>query len=168
MFYFIHKKKDFYNLYNNIVLLTRKKALYNEIGIDDNLTNKLYLVLLHLFFVLRILKKSNKNKKISQDIYDFFFIQIENDLRQIGYGDIAVNKKMKEILNLFSEILIFCDKWELNDNKKKFKYFNNLFKINNKTNFNVEKFIEYLDKYAVYLEDIPFNSLIKGVLNLKN
>ena len=168
MFYFIHKKKDFSNLYNNIVLLTRKKELYNEIGIDDNLANKLYLILLHLVFVLKTLKKTNKNKKISQNIYDFFFLQIENDLRQIGYGDILINKKMKEILNLFSEILIFCDKWEINNSNKKFKYFNNLFNINNRSNFDADKFTKYLDKYSVYIQDIPLNSLIKGVLNLKN
>ena len=44
-------------------------------------------------------------KSILQDIYDFIFRQIELSIREIGYGDQSINKKMKDYLNL----LLFND-----------------------------------------------------------
>jgi cytochrome b pre-mRNA-processing protein 3 len=40
-----------------------------------------------------------------QEIYDFVFRQLELSIREIGYGDQSINKKMKDYLNLFHSII---------------------------------------------------------------
>jgi cytochrome b pre-mRNA-processing protein 3 len=45
--------------------------------------------------------KNVKNEKILQEIYDFNFRQLELSIREIGYGDQSINKKMKDYINLF-------------------------------------------------------------------
>ena len=47
-----------------------------------------------------------KGKKFDQDAYDFFFNNIENNLREMGFGDVSVNKKMKELNKIFYDILL--------------------------------------------------------------
>ena len=41
-----------------------------------------------------------------QKLFDHIFNRIETDLREIGYGDMSVNKKMKVIVTKFYSILI--------------------------------------------------------------
>ena len=148
------KKKHYYiDLYNKFVYLTRDKILYLEIFLQDKLTTRIYLILFHLSFFLKFQKNKGYDKKKLQFIYDFFFKQIENNLREDGFGDITVNKKMKNIINLFNEILLYCDKWENIDRDKKINFINEIFNDPSNKNFKVNKMAEYLDnlnKFTIY------------------
>ena len=59
--------------------------------------------MLHFAFFLKIYK-NDKNTKLLQEIYDFNFRQLELSIREIGYGDQSINKKMKDYINLFHSI----------------------------------------------------------------
>ena len=50
---------------------------------------------IHFSLLMIITKK--KGKKFDQKIYDLFFHNIEYNLRELGFGDVTVNKKMKEL-----------------------------------------------------------------------
>ena len=58
----------------------------------------------HYSIILIILKKKKHQKY--QDNYNNLFFCIENNLRELGLGDVSVNKKMKNINNIFYEILL--------------------------------------------------------------
>ena len=106
------------NFYNNLVKLTRNKNLYKFLDKEDTFSDRLTFLLLHFAFFLKIYKKSEK-KKILQSIFDSFFRQLELNIREIGYGDQTVNKKMKDYINFFYSILDKLDTWEtININKK--------------------------------------------------
>jgi len=156
------------DLYNKIISLTREKFFYTEISLKDELITRIYLVLFHLGFILELLKKNNKNKKLAQNIYDSFFINIDLHLREIGHGDVSVNKKMKDLIKLFYEILLYCEQWEIIGSKDKMKFLKNLFDNNNEINFDKQKLLIYLDNYRYNLKDISLNFLIKGIITNKN
>ena len=156
------------DLYNKIISLTRKKFFYTEISLKDELITRIYLVLFHLGFILELLKKNNKNKKLAQNIYDSFFINIDLHLREIGHGDVSVNKKMKDLIKLFYEILLYCEQWDIMGSKDKMKFLKNLFDNNNEMNFDKQKLLIYLDNYRYNLKDISLNFLIKGIITNKN
>ena len=107
--------------------------------------------------------KTNDNNKELQEIYDYVFKQIELSIREIGYGDVTINKKMKEYLNLFHSILSKIDNWtDLNDiNKSKI--------LTNFIPFDTSSLdlAKYFDKYEILLSKTTLNSLIKGVIKLK-
>ena len=155
------------NLYNKIISLTREKFFYTEISLKDELITRIYLVLFHLGFILELLKKNIKNKKLAQNIYDSFFINIDLHLREIGHGDVSVNKKMKDLIKLFYEILLYCEQWDIKGSKDKMKFLKNLFDNNNEMNFDKQKLLIYLDNYRYNLKDMSLNFLIKGIITNK-
>ena len=99
------------NIYNNLVNLTRNKDLYKNFVNQDAFSDRLTVLLLHFAFFLKIYKKDN-SKNILQDIYDYIFRQLELSIREIGYGDQSINKKMKDYINIFYAMIDKIDNWE--------------------------------------------------------
>ena len=95
---------NYLNIYNSLVNLTTNKKLYLELKKQDTFSDRLTWFLLHFAFFLKNFK-NKEDKEILQKIYDFNFRQMELSIREIGYGDQSINKKMKEYLNLFHAIL---------------------------------------------------------------
>ena len=89
-------------IYNNLINYTRNKDLYKSLNREDNFSDRLTLFLLHFAFFLKNFK-NEENKIILQEIYDFNFRQLELSIREIGYGDQSINKKMKDYINLFHQ-----------------------------------------------------------------
>ncbi len=114
---------NYINLYNNLIKLTTNKLLYKSLNKQDSFNDRLIIFLLHFAFFLKNFK-NEENEKILQEIYDFNFRQLELSIREIGYGDQSINKKMKDYINVFHAIISDIHFW--NDNnleKKKRNYF---------------------------------------------
>ena len=97
-------------VYNNFINYTRNKELYKSLNREDNFSDRLTLFLLHFSFFLKNFK-NEENKIILQEIYDFIFRQLELSIREIGYGDQSINKKMKDYINLFHSIISDIHFW---------------------------------------------------------
>ncbi len=118
------------------------------------------LFLFHFAFFLKEFKEK-ESKKVLQEIYDFNFRQLELSIREIGYGDQSINKKMKDYINLFHSIVSDIVFWEKLDILKKKKIIFNLL-----DNFNeIDHLVEYFDKFRDNLSKKTLNSYIKSVSN---
>ena len=129
---------EYINIYNNLIKLTRNKKLYKKTDNLDSFSDRLVIFLIHFAFFLKIYKKSN-SKKVLQKIYDFIFRQVELSIREIGYGDVSINSKMKKYLNLFHFILNKIEKWEKISIKEK--------KVFLEDNLNFQSELDYLIEY---------------------
>ena len=112
-------------IYNNLINYTRNKVLYKDLDRTDNFSDRLIIFLLHFSFFLKNFK-NDENKKILQEIYDFNFRQLELSIREIGYGDQSINKKMKDYINLFHSMVSeihFWDKLTKSEKLKKISLF---------------------------------------------
>ncbi len=155
-------KLKYINIYNNLIKLTRNKSLYENININETFSMRLIIFLMHFAFFLKIFK-NNCSKKTMQEIYDFIFRQIETSIREIGYGDVSINKKMKDYLNIFYKLIENIDKWkEIENNQKKFFLEEYIDK-----SINTSFFINYFDKYESFLEKNSLNSFSKDILEPK-
>ena len=85
--------------------------LYLSLKNNDTFSDRLVILLFHFAFFLKNYK-NNMTKKESQELFDFFVRQIELSIREIGYGDQSVNKKMKTYVNILYSIIDKIDKWE--------------------------------------------------------
>jgi cytochrome b pre-mRNA-processing protein 3 len=147
------------NIYNNLVNLTRNKKLYQNFKDQDTFSDRLIFFLLHLAFFLKVFKNNN-DKKIMQEIYDYLFRQLELSIREIGYGDQSVNKKMKDYLNLFYGMLDKIHNWEeLSSDQRR-----SILDIFINNSINDSFLVEYFDKYRLNLLNNTLNSYIKGVV----
>ena len=152
--------KDYINIYNNFIKLTTNKDLYKNLLKQDTFSDRLVLFLFHFAFFLKAFK-NDKNTKILQEIYDFMFRQMELSIREIGYGDQSINKKMKDYINLFHSIvsdLHFWDTYNYSEKQKKISnYLSNFTKI--------DHLIGYFDKFNQDLSKKSLNSYLKSVIN---
>jgi cytochrome b pre-mRNA-processing protein 3 len=147
------------NIYNNLVNLTRNKELYKNFEKQDTFSDRLTILLLHFAFFLKIYKKDN-DKNIMQEIYDYIFRHLELSIREIGYGDQSINKKMKDYINLFYAMIDKIDNWEDLSNDDKVMI---LSKFIDKQS-DPEYLTIYFDKYSENLLNNPLNFYLKGVL----
>ena len=151
--------KNYINFYNNLMYLTRNKNLYKNFTNQDTFSDRLIIFLFHFAFFLNVFK-SNTEKKVLQSIFDYIFKQLEINIREIGYGDVSINKKMKNYINIFYSILNKVEKWEILDKTNQNQIFEDYLNIKNESLI----FPEYFDKYINYLKKNTFNSLLKGVI----
>jgi cytochrome b pre-mRNA-processing protein 3 len=147
------------NIYNNLVKLTRNKLLFNRISDKDTFSQRLLIFFFHFAFFLKIFKK-NTNKKDLQKIYDFVFRQIELSIREIGYGDVTINKKMKEYVNIFHTIIAKIENWEKTNNNEKLEIFSDYLDVYSESEF----FVNYFEKYRLFLINNTLNYFTKDVI----
>ena len=152
-------KKNYINIYNNLINLTRNKKLYSSINRNDDFSDRLIFFLLHFSFFLKNFKKK-EDKKILQEIYDFNFKQLELSIREIGYGDQSINKKMKEYINLFHSMLSDIHYWDTSEKSKKVKIFESF--LSDYTD--IAALIEYFDDFNNNLSKNTLNYFLKSVI----
>ena len=92
------------DLCNTLLFLSRNLFFYTKITLKDNFESRIYLMFIHFSIMMLIYKE--KGKKFDQRDYDSLFHNIENNLRELGFGDVSVNKKMKVIVTKFYSILV--------------------------------------------------------------
>jgi len=147
------------NIYNNLVKLTRNKKIFEKLSKEETFSDRLVLLMFHFAFFLKVYKDS-KNKNELQQIHDFFFKQLDLSIREIGYGDASINKKMKEYINLFFFIINKIDKWNHLTEQKKSIFLSNLLNLEENASF----MINYFDNYVNYLQNNTFNYFTKDVI----
>ena len=153
---------DNLNIYNNLVKLTRNKKLYQNLKNNDTFSDRLVILLLHFGFFLKVYK-DNVTKKEAQNLFDFFIRQIELSIREIGYGDVSVNKKMKDYINLFYSIIEKMEKWDYLEKSEKINLIADLMNIYKDNDL----IVNYLDKYKDFLSKNPLKKFSKDIIELK-
>jgi cytochrome b pre-mRNA-processing protein 3 len=150
---------DYLNIYNNLVNLTRNKTLYKGFDKQDTFSDRLIFFLLHLAFFLKTLKTQD-NKAILQEIYDYIFRQLELSIREIGYGDQSINKKMKDYINLFYGMLDKIHNWSYLTTESKKEILLTFLENNADETY----LVEYFNKYSQNLSNKTLNFHLKGVI----
>ena len=148
------------HIYNNLINYTRNKDLYRSLGRDDNFSDRLTLFLLHFSFFLKNFK-NEQNKILLQEIYDFNFRQLELSIREIGYGDQSINKKMKDYINLFHSMVSEIHFWTNLSRSEKIEKLSIFL-----SDFNeIEELLDYFEIFNEDLSKKTLNSYLKSVSN---
>jgi len=122
---------------------------------------------IHFSIMMIIFKK--KGKKFDQKSYDSLFFNIENNLRELGYGDVAVNKKMKDLNKILYDILLKInhlenDSFKINKNLI-IKYFNQLNDIDSQKYLNFER---YLNDFYKFCFELSLENMIREAIKFKD
>ena len=160
----INKHKS--ELYNILLTLSRNIFFYKNIKLPDNFETRLYLIFVHLSILMIIYR--NRNSKFNQNLYDSLFHNIENDQRELGFGDVTVNKKMKEFNKISYDILLKINKSNMKSFEMNFKLISSYFMV-----FDGEKcpkyieFSNYFSKFYKYCFGLPLDNMLSNLLNFK-
>tara|TARA_B100000029_G_C17444047_1_gene912567 strand:- start:47 stop:565 length:519 start_codon:yes stop_codon:yes gene_type:complete len=152
-------------LYNNIVSLSRNKIFYTKFNLIDSFQNRIYLIFLHISFIFIKIKLDKENqfyKHFSQDMFDLIFSKIELNMREIGYGDMTINKNMKLLVKNFYNILLEVENYKNKENEIKYNFLAKYLEWGNSVkNMGI---IEYFDKYEAFCVDLSSDSVLKSEL----
>jgi len=122
---------------------------------------------IHFSIIMIIFKE--KGQKYSQKSYDLLFHNIENNLRELGFGDVTVNKKMKDLNKILYDMLL-----KLQNNKKDvfelnkpliLKYFR-IFDEDKTSKY--RQFSQYFIKFYNFCFELPHDNMLKKAINFKH
>ena len=91
----------------------------------------------HIGFLLKNYKEIETKDNL-QNFFDFSVKQLELSIREIGYGDATINKKMKDYINLLFSLIDKIDNWEKLNTDQKLKI--------------IKDYVDDVRDYNIYLE----------------
>ena len=88
-------------LYGTIVTQSRCPAFYADYGVPDTVEGRFDLIVLHLVLLLRRLRRDETGCSLGQRLFDTFCRDLDDNLREMGIGDLAVPKHMRRFAEAF-------------------------------------------------------------------
>lgn len=109
-----------------------------------------------------------KGTKFDQKSYDLLFYNIENNLRELGFGDVTVNKKMKDLNKVLYDILLKIESkssstFSINQ-ELIFKYFKEL---NRQKDDSLAYFERYFIGFYNFCFELPLENMVRETINFK-
>ena len=156
------------DLYNTLLTLSRNIFFYKDLHLPDNFETRINLIFFHFSIMMIIFKK--KGQKFDQKSYDSLFFNLENNLRELGFGDVAVNSKMKNLNKILYDILLKIENNGDNvknlkiNSKLVLKYFGHLKEPKNDKYL---KFETYLMNFYKFCFELSLKNMIKDALKFR-
>ncbi|MDO8606134.1 MAG: ubiquinol-cytochrome C chaperone family protein [Phaeospirillum sp.] len=93
-------------LYTAIIEQSRLPIFYMKAAVPDTLDGRFDLIVLHAFMVMRRLglvseARVGEARALSQALFDLMFDDMDQNLRELGVGDMSVGKKVKQMAQAF-------------------------------------------------------------------
>jgi cytochrome b pre-mRNA-processing protein 3 len=88
-------------LYGMIVAQARLPCFYRDYAVADTVNGRLDLILLHLAIAVGRLMQDPGLKSLGQAVFDRFCRDMDDNLREMGIGDLKVPKEMRKIGEAF-------------------------------------------------------------------
>ncbi|WP_425408388.1 ubiquinol-cytochrome C chaperone family protein [Hyphococcus sp.] len=93
-------------LYAKAVEQARLERFYTDHGVPDTAEGRFEMVALHVYLLMRRLKASDgddarRRKDVSQCLFDTMFQNMDDSLREMGVGDLAVARKIRALAENF-------------------------------------------------------------------
>lgn len=89
-------------LYARVVDQARQPLYYLEFGVPDTPDGRFDMVALHAALLLRRLRRDHeRTEQLAQAFFDIMFADMDQNLREMGVGDLAVGKRIKRMAQGF-------------------------------------------------------------------
>jgi cytochrome b pre-mRNA-processing protein 3 len=90
------RRETIERLYGAIVAQARMPAFYLALGVPDTAEGRFDLIVLHVHLLFRRLSGQGvEMQAIGQGVFDRFVTDMDDSLREMGTGDLAVPKRMR-------------------------------------------------------------------------
>jgi cytochrome b pre-mRNA-processing protein 3 len=90
------------SLYGTIVAQARVPAFYHRYGVPDTVNGRLEMIMLHaVLFLRRLESEAGPARALGQELFDRFCRDMDDSMREMGVGDLAVPRKMRRIGEAF-------------------------------------------------------------------
>lgn len=90
-----------HGLYRAAVTAARAPVFYAVHGVPDTPDGRFDMVALHVFLMLRRLKRDDGTTAMAQALTDLMFADMDRNLRELGVGDLGVGRQVKALAAAF-------------------------------------------------------------------
>ncbi|GHB36612.1 ubiquinol-cytochrome c chaperone [Pseudovibrio japonicus] len=111
--------------YERIVAQARLPVFYEHYGIPDTSEGRFEMIVLHAFCVFHRLRGEDKAaRKFAQAVFDYFFQDMDQSMRELGIGDEGVRKRVRIMVESFyGRTSSYMDALDNKDNDALFEAF---------------------------------------------
>ena len=89
-------------LYIATVKQSRTPKFYLDLEVADTVEGRFDMIILHIFFVMRRLKAGGeKTELFSQALFDLLFMDMDQNLRELGVGDMGLARRVPKMAEAF-------------------------------------------------------------------
>lgn len=89
-------------LYAAIVTQARRPEFYVACGVADTPDGRFDMIVLHAALVIRRLgRQTPESERLAQAVFDYMFADLDQNLREMGVGDLGVGKRIKAMAKGF-------------------------------------------------------------------
>lgn len=100
-----------HDLYSSVIGQSRQTAFYQRMGVPDSVDGRFDMIVLHAFLIMRRLKRIAEDgagrreaaqaAALSQAVFDLMFADMDQNLREMGVGDLGVGRRVKRMATGF-------------------------------------------------------------------
>ena len=154
-----------YALYSAIVEQARQPVFYTNYQVADTVDGRFDMITLHAYLLLRRLKDGDKTSAdLAQAVFDVMFDNFDENLREMGVGDIAIGARVKKMASAFyGRVAAYDDGLARADNEELSKALErNLYKDVAVEAENLQAMAKYLRSQDESLESQATETIISG------
>ena len=97
-----NKRPDLIPAYTAITRQARQPLHYGKGGVPDSFDGRFDMMALHVHLVLRRLRSEGVARDdIGQELFDIFFRDMDQAMREAGVGDLGVGKKIRKMAQAY-------------------------------------------------------------------
>ena len=111
-----------HKLYVEVVKQARQPVFYSELGVPDTPDGRFDMVLVHAYLLFRRMKDDHQQTAaLAQAVFDLMFADMDQNLREMGLGDIGVSHRIKGMIKAFYGRVTVYDEGVAEDGDKRLK-----------------------------------------------
>ncbi|MTI17370.1 ubiquinol-cytochrome C chaperone [Rhodobacteraceae bacterium RKSG542] len=89
-------------VYKSIVSQARQPVFYTQLRVPDSVEGRFEMIVFHAFCVFhRLQGEDDRASKLAQDVFDLFFVDMDQSLREQGIGDEGVRRRIRKMSESF-------------------------------------------------------------------
>lgn len=154
-----------HSLYVKIVHQARVPDFYTKLGVPDTPDGRFDMILLHVFLLFHRLKKDHdETSDIAQAVFDLMFADMDQNLREMGLGDIGVSHRIKGMVKaLNGRVTVYDESLNAEGNSElETALRRNLYRKSSPEDEQVSAIASYVRHEIAGLSTQPTSELVKG------
>ena len=151
-------------LYRKLVRQARDPVFYLHLGVPDTPDGRFDLIILQAFLVIRRLKADHERPVgLAQAIFDLMFADMDQNLREMGVGDLGVSKRIKGMAEAFYGRTAAYEEGLMDNGTLLGRALQrNLYRTTAPARSHIEWMIGYMRHQSTALTKVPIDSILKG------
>lgn len=155
------------SVYAQLLERALSPKFYTDYEVPDTYEGRFDMVLLHVFAAMHVALEDERGEAFNQALFDIFFMDMDQSLREAGKGDMGVSKQMRYMMKAFNGRM---NRYHASmDSKNAFKEALklNLYNDHQVAAKSVKAVSDYVFDMIAQLRDKNAHGLFKGKLKLK-